>query len=154
MAEEINGYAYNTLNMMHTEQLYKVTRQFNDFDINLQGHVMYLLCIDTVSESLPSYVMIDITLLANKLHMNEFCTYQNLSKFISQHCKSLQNIDIAEEVFVDFCKSNKLCLSYVDDEHLDMIQLWYLDKDSNNDDTTNVIDGFGNVVPIESTIID
>lgn len=153
MAEEINGYAYNTLNMMHTEQLYKVTRQFNDFDINLQGHVMYLSCIDTVSESLPSYVMIDITLLANKLHMNEFCTYQNLSKFISQHCKSLQNIDIAEEVFVDFCKSNNLCLSYVDDEHLDMIQFWYLDKDSNNDDTANVIDGFGNVVPIEPTTI-
>ena len=132
--------------MIHTEQLYKVTRQFNDFDINLQGHVMYLSCIDTVSESLPSYVMIDITMLANKLHMNEFCTYQNLSKFISQHCKSLQNIDIAEEVFVDFCKSNKLCLSYVDDEHLDMIQLWY-------DDTTNVIDGFGNVVPIEPIVL-
>ena len=132
--------------MIHTEQLYKVTRQFNDFDINLQGHVMYLSCIDTVSESLPSYVMIDITMLANKLHMNEFYTYQNLSKFISQHCKSLQNIDIAEEVFVDFCKSNKLCLSYVDDEHLDMIQLWY-------DDTTNVIDGFGNVVPIEPIVL-
>lgn len=154
MAEEINGYAYNTLNMMHTEQLYKVTRQFNDFDINLQGHVMYLLCIDTVSEALTSYVMIDITMLANKLHMNEFCTYQNLSKFISHHYKALQNIDIAEEAFVDFCKSNNLCLSYVDAEHLDMIQFWYLDKDSNNDDTANVIDGFGNVVPIESTIID
>lgn len=132
--------------MMHTEQLYKVTRQFNDFDINLQGHVMYLLCIDTVSEALTSYVMIDITMLANKLHMNEFCTYQNLSKFISHHYKALQNIDIAEEAFVDFCKSNNLCLSYVDDEHLDMIQFWY-------DDTTNVIDGFGNVVPIEPTTI-
>lgn len=132
--------------MVHTGQLYKVTKQFNDFDINLQNHVLYLMCIDTVSELLPSYVMIDITMLANKLHMNELCTYQKLSKFISQHCKSLQNIDIAEEVFVDFCKSNKLCLSYVDDEHLDMIQFWY-------DDTANVIDGFGNVVPIEPATI-
>ena len=104
------------------------------------------MCIDTVSELLPSYVMIDITMLANKLHMNELCTYQKLSKFIAQHTKMLRNIDIAEEVFVDFCKSNNLCLSYIDDEHLDMIQFWY-------DDTTNVIDGFGNVVPIEPIVL-
>lgn len=110
------------------------------------------MCIDTVSESLPSYVMIDITLLANKLHMNELCTYQKLSKFVASY--KLTNIVAAEQLFVDFCKSNNLCLSYVDDEHLDMIQFWYLDKDSNNDDTSNVIDGFGNVVPIEPTIID
>jgi len=131
--------------MMHTGQLYKVTKQFNDFDINLQSHLLYLMCIDTVSESLPSYVMIDITLLANKLHMNELCTYQKLSKFVASY--KLTNIVAAEQLFVDFCKSNNLCLSYVDDEHLDMIQFWY-------DDTSNVIDGFGNVVPIEPTIIE
>ena len=140
--------------MICISNLYKLVKQFKDFDIDITNHIFYVLCIDNTAESLTTYVMIDMTMLSSKLHMNEFCTYQNLSKFISQHCKSLQNIDIAEEVFVDFCKSNKLCLSYVDDEHLDMIQLWYLDKDSNNDDTANVIDGFGNIVPIEPTIID
>lgn len=131
--------------MMHTGQTYKVTKQFNDFDINLQGHLLYLWCIDFVSEALTTYVMIDITLLANKLHMNELCTYQKLSKFVAPY--KLTNIDAAEQLFVNFCKSNNLCMSYVDDEHLDMIQFWY-------DDTSNIIDGFGNVVPIEHTTID
>lgn len=133
--------------MYHTGQLYKLDKQFNDFDINLQGHIFYLICIDIDSESLPTLLFVDLNMLSDKLHMNIHCTYQKLSKFISQHTKVLRNIDIAEEVFVDFCKDCKLCLSYIDDEHLDMLQFWYLDKDSYNDDS-NVIDGFGNVVPL------
>lgn len=44
-------------------------------------------------------------------------------------------------------------MSYIDDEHLDMLQFWYLDKDLYNDDTANVIDGFGNVVPLSQYTI-
>ena len=127
--------------MYNTGKLYKLDKQFNDFDINLQGHIFYLMCIDVDSESLTTLLMIDLSMLSDKLHMSIQCTYQKLSKFIAQHTKVLRSIDIAEEVFVDFCKLHKLCLLYSDDEHLDMLQFWY-------DDTSNIIDGFGNVVPL------
>lgn len=130
--------------MYNTSMLYKLNKQFNDFDINLQGHIFYLMCIDVDSESLTTLLMIDLSMLSDKLHMNELCTYQKLSKFVAPY--KFTNIDAAEQLFVDFCKSNNLCLSYIDDEHLDMIQFWY-------DDTTNVIDGFGNVVPIETIML-
>lgn len=130
--------------MYNTGKLYKLDRQFNDFDINLQGHIFYLMCIDVDSESLTTLLMIDLSMLSDKLHMNELCTYQKLSKFVAPY--KFTNIDAAEQLFVDFCKSNNLCLSYIDDEHLVMIQFWY-------DDTTNVIDGFGNVVPIEPIML-
>ena len=130
--------------MYNTGKLYKLNKQFNDFDINLQGHIFYLMCIDVDSESLTTLLMIDLSMLSDKLHMNELCTYQKLSKFVAPY--KFTNIDAAEQLFVDFCKSNNLCLSYIDDEHLDMIQFWY-------DDTTNVIDGFGNVVPIEPIML-
>lgn len=130
--------------MYNTGKLYKLDKQFNDFDINLQGHIFYLMCIDVDSESLTTLLMIDLSMLSDKLHMNELCTYQKLSKFVAPY--KFTNIDAAEQLFVDFCKSNNLCLSYIDDEHLDMIQFWY-------DDTTNVIDGFGNVVPIEPIML-
>lgn len=130
--------------MYNTGKLYKLNKQFNDFDINLQGHIFYLMCIDVDSESLTTLLMIDLSMLSDKLHMNELCTYQKLSKFVAPY--KFTNIDEAEQLFVDFCKSNNLCLSYIDDEHLDMIQFWY-------DDTTNVIDGFGNVVPIEPIML-
>lgn len=130
--------------MYNTGKLYKLNKQFNDFDINLQGHIFYLMCIDVDSESLTTLLMIDLSMLSDKLHMNELCTYQKLSKFVAPY--KFTNIDAAEQLFVDFCKSNNLCLSYIDDEHLDMIQFWY-------DDTTNVIDVFGNVVPIEPIML-
>lgn len=139
--------------MICISNLYKLVKQFKDFDIDLTNHIFYVLCIDNTAESLTTYVMIDMTMLSSKLHINEHCTYQTLTKFVKQHCNALQCIDTAEEVFVSFCKEHNLCMSYIDDEHLDMLQFWYLDKDLYNDDTANVIDGFGNVVPLSQYTI-